>query len=267
MTDGTHIALEDLAQFAMHCASEQEAAAIEAHFEQCPLCRAEFEKLSTELAMVAMSVDQHPLPAGARERFIDRITAAPKTNSPSSVLAMPQQKERAAFTVWIPWALAAALALLAVTMGVRINSLNRELRNQSRQIAEFAATESRAQQVLDVLTARESQHIVLTTSKAAPVPTARAVYLPSRGGLIFQASNMGPLPDNKTYELWVIPADGSAPIPAGLFRPDASGSASIVLPPLPPGVAAKAFGVTIERAEGSSTPTAPIILAGAASAS
>ena len=217
--------------------------------------------------MVAMSVDQRPLPVGARERFIDRITAAPKANSQSPVLAMPQQKKRAAFTAWIPWALAAALALVAVTMGVRMISLNREVANQSRQIAGFAATESRAQQVLDVLTARESQHIVLTASKAAPVPTARAVYLPSRGGLIFQASNMGPLPENKTYELWVIPANGSAPIPAGLFRPDASGSASIVLPPLPSGVAAKALGVTIERAEGSSTPTAPIILAGAASAS
>ncbi len=35
MTDGTHIALEDLALFAMHSASQQEAAAIQAHLEQC----------------------------------------------------------------------------------------------------------------------------------------------------------------------------------------------------------------------------------------
>jgi hypothetical protein len=39
----------------------------------------------------------------------------------------------------------------------------------------------------------------------------------------------------------------------------------LVLPPLPTGVPAKAFGVTIERAEGSETPTTPIILSGAAS--
>jgi anti-sigma-K factor RskA len=61
----------------------------------------------------------------------------------------------------------------------------------------------------------------------------------------------------------VIPADGKAPIAAGLFRPDAAGSASVLLPPLPKGVPAKAFGVTIEKAEGSATPTAPIILVGA----
>jgi len=71
------------------------------------------------------------------------------------------------------------------------------------------------------------------------------------------------LAQDKTYELWVIPANGQAPIPAGLFRPDAAGSASVVLPPLPKGVPAKAFGVTIEKAEGSATPTAPILLAGA----
>jgi anti-sigma-K factor RskA len=85
-----------------------------------------------------------------------------------------------------------------------------------------------------------------------------------RDGLIYKASHLGPLPENKTYELWVIPANGTAPIPAGLFRPDAVGSASVVLPLLPVGVAAKAFCVTIERAQGSATPTAPIILAGAA---
>ena len=90
------------------------------------------------------------------------------------------------------------------------------------------------------------------------------MYLASSGSLIFQANNLDPLPAGKTYELWVIPANGKAPIPAGLFQPDAAGSASVILPPLPAGVPAKAFGVTAERAEGSATPTAPILLAGAA---
>jgi anti-sigma-K factor RskA len=106
--------------------------------------------------------------------------------------------------------------------------------------------------------------VVLTAGKAAPAPRARAVYLAARGALIFQASNLGPLPEHKAYELWVIPANGKAPIPAGLFWPDAAGSANLVLPKLPVGVPAKAFGVTIENAEGSPWPTTPIILAGVA---
>ena len=115
------------------------------------------------------------------------------------------------------------------------------------------------------LHAPSAQHVVLTAGMTPPAPSARAVYLASRGALVLQASNMQPLPENKTYELWVIPAAG-APIPAGLFRPDASGSASVLLPSIPQGVPAKAFGITIENAGGSNTPTAPIILSGAAPA-
>jgi anti-sigma-K factor RskA len=65
----------------------------------------------------------------------------------------------------------------------------------------------------------------------------------------------------------VIPANGSAPVPAGLFRPDAAGSATLVLPPVTPGIEAKAFGVTIENASGADAPTSPIILSGAATGS
>lgn len=79
-----------------------------------------------------------------------------------------------------------------------------------------------------------------------------------------EASDLKPLPADKTYELWVIPASGAAPIPAGTFQPDAAGSASVVMPKIPWNVPAKAFGVTVEHWGGSSTPTAPILLAGVA---
>jgi hypothetical protein len=36
----------------------------------------------------------------------------------------------------------------------------------------------------------------------------------------------------------------------------------VVLPALPAGVDAKAFGVTVEQASGSSTPTLPIVMSG-----
>ena len=80
--------------------------------------------------------------------------------------------------------------------------------------------------------------------------------------LIFQANNMEPLQPAKVYELWLIPANGGNPIPAGTFHPDERGYASIIMPPLPKGVEAKAFGVTIENEGGSQTPTMPIIMVG-----
>ena len=50
-------------------------------------------------------------------------------------------------------------------------------------------------------------------------------------------------------------------MPAGLFKPDANGNASVVLPELPKNVAAKGFGVTVEADGGSPAPTLPIVLA------
>lgn len=264
MTDGRHISQEDLALYALQALDAQEAAAVRAHLQACAQCRAVSEELTGDLALVALSVEQQPLPAGARERFMQRIAADEAGSTPApQVIAMPT-RPRKTFAVWVAWGAAAAMALLSVSLGIRVNELRQQLQQESAQAAQLQATNARAQNVLDVLTAPEAQHVLLTAAKVRTTPSARAVYLASRGGLIFQANNLEPLPEDKAYELWVIPANGKAPIPAGVFRPDAEGNASVVLPSLPKGVPAKAFGVTIERAAGSATPTLPIILAGAA---
>jgi anti-sigma-K factor RskA len=104
--------------------------------------------------------------------------------------------------------------------------------------------------------------VTLQTPIAKPVPQGRATYIPGKGQLVFLANNLEPLPSNKVYELWVIPADGHSSIPAGIFRPDTNGNANVILPSLPKGVVAKMFGVTIENEGGTSVPTMPIILAG-----
>jgi anti-sigma-K factor RskA len=270
MTDLKHIPQEDLALYAMQALSTEESVAVRSHLAACALCRAELTELSGDLALVALSVEQHPVPEGARERLLDRIAATPaRPQQASPALVAPTSTGRPASrsAVWIPWVAVAALVILAISLGAKISSLNEDLRNESGLVAKLAAAASHAQEVLEVLTAPSAQRVILTPGKTPVVPTGRVVYLADRGGLILQANNLEPLPGNKTYELWVIPANGKAPVPAGLFRPDTTGSASLVLPPLPQNVAAKAFAVTIENAEGSNTPTAPIILSGSASTS
>ena len=154
------------------------------------------------------------------------------------------------------------MAIAAISLGVQNKALNDELNDESNLVKNLAGQASKAQQVLEVLTAPTAQRVTLTEASSRPA-SARATYLPERGGLILLATNLKPLPAGKTYELWVIPANGKAPVPAGVFRPDAVGTAKLVLPPLPPGIAAKAFGVTIEKARGADSPTLPIVLSGA----
>jgi len=119
-----------------------------------------------------------------------------------------------------------------------------------------------ARQVLDTLTDKTALRVTLTKPKTKAAPVARATYVASRGTLVFLASNLAPLSANKVYQLWLMPADQSKPVPAGTFVPDARGNASIVNTQFLQPVAAKGFSVTIEKEGGSPVPTLPLILAG-----
>lgn len=268
MTDSVHISQEDLTLHAMQALTPVETARVREHLSACPECREELAHVSADVALFALSVERKPLPEGARERFLARIGGAASgvdtapAPFPQTTDSIKSRNRAWRWSTGIAWALAAALIVVAVTLGFRIHSLNDRLLRESAMLAQQQAASARAHAILDLLTSPAAKHVVLTAAKSHPAPAARAVYLASQGALLLQASNLNAVPGNKTYELWVIPANG-APIPAGLFRPDIAGNASVVLPSIPRGVEAKAFGITVEHAGGSSTPTAPIVLEGA----
>ncbi len=254
-----------------------EMAVVRAHLDTCNECRTILAQLTGDMALVGLSVPQEPLPEGARARFLaslDRVPqqvfspAAPRPTpvpmTQSGPALVPRRRSLAAIVV--PWAVAAAFAATSAWLGIRGSRIEHRYQQQldaQREAAiQLQVRAARAQQVLDVLTTPDAQRVAVTEGKAPAQPIGHATYVPGRGALIFMANNLRPIPGNKTYELWLIPANGNAPIPAGLFRPDSTGNASVVLPPLEVGVEAKAFGVTIEDPQGSTTPTAPIVLSG-----
>jgi hypothetical protein len=262
LTDGQHIPQEDLALYAMHALALAEEAALQVHLRSCADCQRELAELNGDLAAIALSLDQQPLPVGARDRFVARIESEIRPNPVASgPTLLPAPRRRSLFPILLPWAAAAAMFVFAAHLHVEHRRLQQLLNNDRGQIATLSAQASRAQQVMETLTSPTAQQATLTANPTT-LPTGHTSYVPERGALIFVANHLKPVPANKTYELWVIPANGGPPIPAGTFRPDANGTASVVLPPLPEGVPAKAFGVTIENDGGAQVPTLPIILSG-----
>ncbi|GAA3765980.1 anti-sigma factor [Terriglobus aquaticus] len=134
-----------------------------------------------------------------------------------------------------------------------------EALTKEQQIAAAAAD---SQQVLAALADPTALHVTLTVPKEKKRPSGRGTYLASTGTLVFTGSDLSSLPANKVYELWLMPADGSAPIPAGTFRPDNAGNATLINSHFQH-VAATGFAITVENAGGSLTPTMPIVLVGA----
>jgi hypothetical protein len=186
---------------------------------------------------------------------------------------LPKRGAGAKLFTWVGWAVAAGMAVAAGNLYRQRESLYQErdtlhatVVDQATKLDNLTADTATAREVLDALTDTTAKRVTLVKPKgaAALLPQGRATYVADKGTLVFLANNLDPLPPLKTYELWLIPAAaGSTPIPAGTFRPDARGNASVILPTLPKGVEAKAFGVTVEDKDGAMTPTLPIILVGA----
>lgn len=163
---------------------------------------------------------------------------------------------------WIGWVLALLFMAAAAGLAHHIAFLRGQLDGAQGNAAQMRVQLQHADQVVAVLTSPQSQHIVMTENRQPPRPVGQVSWLPSQGALVFVAGGLREIAADKTYELWLVPAVGKAPIPAGLFRPDADHGATVVVPPLPAQTEAKRFLVTVEPARGSETPSLPIVLQG-----
>lgn len=287
MTLDPHPDMDELILFCMGspggASNAQEDTAIidrvRAHLQQCAECSAQAAQLRTDMALITMSAPQTAPPPEAKERLFlaAGLNLAGNTGKSASIKPFPMPVRDASASLntppirprhtnrgllWGGW----VAAVLCLFYAIHIRELNQGMQHrlaiETAELNQSNAAASRARDVLEVLTSPQAQRVTLVSAHAQPEPTGEAVYLKERGALVFTANNLVPLPANKTYELWVIPASGAAPIPAGTFQPDAHGMASVLLPHLPSGIQAKAFGVTMENAGGSATPTLPILLAG-----
>lgn len=197
----------------------------------------------------------------------DSYTSSPETQLPFRSFQDQEDEPRRGIVAvvfpWVGWLVAAGLAIGTFNIWHKAKTLQ-ETASFANAKAEHIASESdKALRVLDVLRNSAAQRFQLTKQSSQPIPNARVTYVSETGSLIFQGANLDQLPVGKVYELWLIPVgDGRQPIPAGTFRPDERGYASIVLPEIPKGVVAGTFGVTMEDEGGAKTPTLPIVMIG-----
>ena len=248
---------EDLALYALGSLESDERASLEKHLDECASCRRELDQLRGDAAVLALTASGPQPPARAKTRMIDAIAKEPRTQP---------EKRRVHWWGVVGW-LAAAVMIVAVATVLRQNARLKSSVVQSAGMLEKQRLDlDQARRISDLLKAPDatSYEVLPVSLKTPPPPAGKAIYSRQQNGLVFVASNLHALPSEKTYELWLVPTQG-APIPSGTFKPDARGSAVVINPPLPAGVEAKAFAITIEPDGGSRTPTPPIIMMGAGS--
>jgi anti-sigma-K factor RskA len=299
MNTTNHISPDDLNLFALQLLPDADMKDAAAHLKECAECRAWLGEIQRDLVTYALTAELHTPPAQARERLLRQVAEEKKVIPIAAPVEQPQQdqvqqdhtepllyprngrtlhrdepEEReprrwfAPTMAWAGWSIAAVMAVVAGMQVDQRKLTEQDLAVAQSQLTQSAAQIERAKQVANTLRDASAMQVALhvpVNAGAVPKldPEGHATYEPSTGALVFVADHLDPLQPQKTYQLWLLPATtGEAPIPAGLFKPDVNGNATVVMPPLAKGVAARGFGVTVENEGGSKTPTLPVVLSG-----
>jgi anti-sigma-K factor RskA len=243
---------EDLALYALGSLDGAERRALEEHLDECASCRRELELLRGDLSLLALTTAGPKPPARARQRLLSAVAHEPRL--PVAAHAS-ERRQRSGWTSvgWpaLRWVSVVALVVVGIGLLRQNSTLQQDLASLRAQFIDQGSKLEQANQIVATLLDPDATKIELVAVGNKPQPRGKAIYQRRNRSLIFFASNLPPLPAEKIYELWLFPANGGAPIAAGLFKPDARGSATVVNPPLPEGVEAKNFAVTLEPESGS----------------
>jgi anti-sigma-K factor RskA len=262
---------EDLALYALGSLEGKERQALETHLEGCASCRRELELLRGDSSLLGLSTAGPKPPARARQRLMSAIADEPRLSG--AVVAPVSERGQLSeirSTWWtnfervaLGWVAAAALGLVCIGLLRQNSTLRRDVVSLEAQLGDQGSKLEQANEVRATLLDPEATKIELVAVGNKSQPRGKAIYQRRTRNLIFFASDLPPLPAEKIYALWLFPADGGAPIAAGLFKPDARGSATVVNPPLPEGIEAKNFVVTLEPDSGShASPRGTPVIAG-----
>lgn len=246
---------DDLALYAVDALTGEDRAAMETHLAGCSACRLELEQLRGDGALLALSTLGPKPPQRARQRLLDAVAKEPRV--PVALKTAPRR------SWWgiLGWAATAAVIVFAASLWKENAALKQTLASASAQAAQNARELEDIRRIAAPIIEPEAQVVTVIAMKTQPQPGGKAFYLRKKGSLVFLATNMPALPPSKAYELWLIPMQG-APMAAGMFKPDAHGRGTVINPPLPAGMEAKAFAITVENEAGATTPTMPIVMMG-----
>ena len=282
---------EQAAAYALGALNAAEIGAFEVALRVDPELRALVSELRSVTEALAGTAPALEPPAAVKERLLLEIDQRGGSGSKRTPDQPPRRPVSGPFgaavsepvggpagrpaRAWIPWAVAAAMAVLSVAFLWQSSSLRSQLAAQAGRInelttsAELAHAES-AELRLTVAKLRESNHlasfrIALLDSLLAAAPTAIAVSVwdNERQDGVFIVRNLKPLPSDKDYQLWIIDPKYPSPVDAGVFQVNAKGDVREDFRAKLPIQTANQFAVTIERKGGAEVPnTKAMVLAG-----
>ena len=248
---------EDLAQgrllewaevYALNALPPDERQAVDAAVEQAdPGIRSVFLRRvwATRESLAGGYRAEETPPADLLDRILSRLPQQEQAPEPPAPAPVPhpvdelaaRRSRRSPLASAGRWILAGAAAAAIVVGGVTISNWGAD----SVQEEVFQAADLQ-QRIIDLPTGGTAE-VAMSAGENAAVVTLSGVPAP---------------PEGSVYQMWRVPADGSAPVSVGTMTGDeVSGKKATALTDIDPYTA---VALTVEPAGGSATPTLPIVL-------
>ena len=237
---------------------------LEDHLASCPACAAEAAGYSETAAAIALALPQVDPPAGLKNRVLTAarnpyaMPAGRRAGGSRRVGVLPRRWRISLV------GLAAAVAIIwAVGATIWAMNVSEQLDAQSSQIASLSERAQNYGRVASVLQAADTQTRMLSGTNDAPSAFGRVYVDPDTGEGMLMVRGLPPLPAGRSYQLWVVGADGQRQSAGLLTWTDKQGNGYTLIK-CPDKLARwQSFGVTQEPAGGSPGPTGPRMLGGA----
>ncbi len=224
---------EQASLYVLGLLEDAEAAGFAQRLEGDAELRGFVDQLDEAAAVLAHQAPLRPLPPELRARVLAEVRAG-------KTVAFPRLRQ------WIPWAIAAGLALtcsylVAERSGLRHRITRLEERDILAQI-----------------------HIASLSSKIKNAPDANAVVVwdekKQRG--ILKVTQLPPNDADRDYQLWLVDSRYKNPVDGGVFHVSKDGSMRVPFQPATPVRAAQGFAISLERKGGVTKAQGPIVLLG-----
>jgi len=259
---GPHANPEDLDLYALGALDGEDKQTLEAHLRACPHCQQQLAAARQRTALMGLAAPPAAPRPQVKAALMDKVRAEKRAEKGSGAAqAAPPKTRKKRWGLRFSFGFGLATALLAfATYELAKQDLDRgkQLQQLQAQVSEDAAA---LQAMGEVTGAPDSAQITLLQQPGGPPGQAHVLYN-ARMGLGVYSGQIAPAPSGKSYQLWLVPSSG-APVSAGLV--DANQQNGAVVVRLTPGLAPKAFAVTLEPLGGRPQPTGPMVLVGAAS--
>jgi anti-sigma-K factor RskA len=225
--------------FVLGALPQEERQEFEEYLAEHPERQAEIDELGTVAGLLALSPPEQEPPPELRRRIMDAVGAE---------AGRPHESRRSVLA-WIGDLLSArnlALGAVAAMLVIGLFSWNLILQGEVQDL------QGRVQS----LQSQPQEPQMVELGGAGTEQGARAELVTLEGDrAVLVVEDMPPVPEGKTYQIWVIEDD--VPKPSGLFEPKQDSVAAVVENPLGGG---DVIAVTVEPEGGSPQPTTDPVL-------